>query len=179
MDRRGLSQTLVATLILGGVSTLGDWIWANYLEDGAIVPALVHGIVIFVVLAVVLGRASAADGATTRLLIALPPVGLGIAAVFYPLAAVTGYLAALVISWFSMWIGLATLGRWASRDDETTQRVLLRAFGAAVGSGFAFWTISSVWTNPSADPNYLLRLLAWTWAFLPGFAALILGRKAR
>ena len=41
------------------------------------------------------------------------------------------------------------------------------------GTGLAFYAISGIWTRPSPDgPNYVRNFLSWTFAFLPGFAAL-------
>ncbi len=53
-------------------------------------------------------------------------------------------------------------------------RTLLRGVSAAIGSGLAFWAISGIWTDPAADPSYLWRFACWTFAFLPGFLALLL-----
>lgn len=173
-----LKDIAISAIALGAISTLADWIWEHYLEDGALLPAIVHGVAIFIVLALVLGRSARTRNATTKLLASLPLVGLLLAAAFYPLAAITGYLTALILSWLAMWLALAILQSWASGRMETPSVICLRAAIAAVGSGLAFWTISGIWTDPPADPDYALRLLAWIWAFLPGFVGLLapLGR---
>jgi hypothetical protein len=46
-------------------------------------------------------------------------------------------------------------------------------------SGAAFYAISDIWTRPSpSGPNYIRHFFSWTIAFLPGFAALFLGRPS-
>ena len=47
----GLKAALGGALFLGALSTFGDWLWTHYLEDGAILPGVVHGAVIFLALA--------------------------------------------------------------------------------------------------------------------------------
>ncbi len=171
---RGLVPALVGSAALGAVSTLGDWIWANYLRDGDPIAGIVHGAVIFQVLTAVLAWAAGSRRALRRLLPSLPAVGVLLAAAFYPLAYVIGYLAALIVTWVAMWLALATLQRWARDGVESWNRTMLRGALAAVGSGLAFWAISGIWTDPTADPSYPWRFACWTFAFLPGFLALSL-----
>ena len=169
----GLGRATIAAAVLGLVSTLGDWLWARTIPDGAVVPGILHGLVIFAVLALVLGWAAGSRRTSSRLLGSLPPAGLLIAAAFYPIAGLTGYLTALLISWIAMWLALALLQGWARGGGETVARAIARGLLSAVASGLAFWSISRIWTDPGAAPSYALRLLHWTWAFLPGFAVLL------
>ncbi|MEM7048633.1 MAG: hypothetical protein AAF604_03195 [Acidobacteriota bacterium] len=173
----GIARAVVTALILGVVSSFGDWLWASFIPDGAVVPGIVHGVLIFLILALVLGRASGVAGATRSLLKTLPIGGLLIAAAFYPIAMVVGYLGGLLITWIAMWLTLATLLRRARGGRESRGRALTRGAIAAGLSGLAFWAISGIWTNPSAEPvNYLLRAAYWAFAFFPGFAALLVGQ---
>lgn len=175
---RALARTAVSSLALGVLSAFGDWIWARYIPDGAVLPGVIHGVVIFAALAVILGWASGRPGAIGRLLTTLPLAGLAIAALFYPLTGAMGYLPALLVTWILMWWTLAWLDRWARAGSEGSGVVVLRAAVAAVGSGLAFWSISGIWTDPSAaSTNLIWRTVLWTWAFLPGFLALILGHR--
>ncbi len=171
---RGLLPAVASAAALGAVSTLGDWIWARYLRDGDPVAGVVHGAAIFVVLAVVLGASAGSMRATLRLMLALPAVGMLLAAAFYPLAGVAGYLGALIVTWVAMWLSLATLQRWARGSAEPWEHTLPRGVMAAIGSGLAFWAISGIWIDPAADPSYLWRFACWSFAFFPGFLALLL-----
>ena len=51
----------------------------------------------------------------------------------------------------------------------------VRGLLAAVLSGAAFYLVSGMWTDHSTPPNYLRNLASWTFAFFPGFAALLWG----
>lgn len=174
--RRGALRALAAASLLGGFSALGDWIWARFIPDGAVVPGIVHGVLIFALLALALGAFSGRRRALPRLMAALPALGLLIAAAFYPLAYLVGYLGALLATWVAMWMGLALAQRWAVARGESLRRAAVRGGLAAIGSGLAFWSISGIWTDPSPEPDYWLRWVQWAYAFLPGFLALLLGR---
>lgn len=170
---QGFLSAFLSAATLGAVSAFGDWIWSRFLRDGDPVAGVVHGAVIFVVLAVVLGCSAGSRRATVRLLAALPIVGVLLAAAFYPIAWSIGYLPALVVTWVAMWLALATLQRWARGGAESLGLTLARGVFAALGSGLAFWAISGIWTSPSPDPSYLWRFACWAFAFLPGFVALL------
>ncbi len=84
-----------------------------------------------------------------------------------------GYLGALLLTWIGMWMTLALLQRWARSNPETVLRALVRGLIAAIGSGLAFWAISGIWTDPTLRTGYGVRLFYWSFAFLPGFLALL------
>ncbi len=177
MDKRqtGVRQAVIGALVLGAASTFGDWLWATRIPDGAVVPGVVHGIAIFGLLAVILASAIGTPLAWRRLLPALPLMGLVIAASFYPIAMLIGYIGGLLVTWMAMWIGLSYAHRWARAAGDGGNQALVRGVIAAVASGLAFWAISGIWTNPSAhaDPLSLDRFGRWVLAFLPGMAALL------
>ena len=106
-------------------------------------------------LALVLGGASGRRDAIVRLVVALPVAGLIIAAAFYPLARLAGYVGALLVTWIAMWLTLALLQRWA-HNVESLGTALMRGAIGAVASGLSFWAISGIWTSP--DPP------DWAWA---------------
>lgn len=170
----GLTHALVAAATLAAVSTLGDWVWARYLRDGDPIAGVVHGAVIFLVLAAVLAWSAGTGRAALKLLAALPVAGVALAAAFYPLARVMGYLGALVVTWVAMWLALSFLQRWARGTAEPFGRTAMRGGLAAVGSGLAFWAISGIWTGSSPAPSYPWRFVCWAFAFLPGFVALLI-----
>lgn len=169
-----LGAVLTAALGLGALSAFGDWLWTHYLTDGAIAPGVIHGVIVFLIFAVVLARHAGTRRAWKLLLPSLPLAGLLIAAAFYPIAYATGYLAGLMITWVAMWLVLATLQRIARGKTEDLKLTLGRGALAAVGSGLAFWAVSGMWTQPTpGEPNYALHFVYWSFAFLPGFAALM------
>ncbi len=175
--RPELSSAVIAAVALGALSTAGDWIWARWIPDGAVLPGVVHGVVFFAALAFALGGAARSREAMRRLLWTLPVAGLLLAAAFYPLAYAVGYLGALLVTWTLMWLALALLQRWARGGEESARRAVTRGLIAAVGSGLAFWAVSGMWTRPAGETGYPLRLVYWTFAFLPGLLALFLGRR--
>lgn len=175
--QRDLLLGVAAAATLGVFSAIADWVWARYIPDGAVLPGVAHGVVVFVLLALVLGWAASTVGATTRLLATLPIAGLLIAAGFYPAAYALGYLGALIAAWIAMWLSLALLQSWARGGAESKARGLTRGLIAAAVSGLAFWAVSGMWTNPAAHANYLLRFFYWTFAFFPGFVALLYGHR--
>ena len=166
--------------MLAAVSTFGDWLWTHYIPDGAVVPGVVHGAVIFLILGGVLAWGAGTWRAAARLLPTLPLAGVALAAVFYPLARLTGYVGALLVTWVLMWLTTAGLQRWARGGVESAGRTMARGVVAAVGSGLAFWAISGIWTQPSpTGPNYPWHFISWAIAFLPGFLALLTGQGSR
>ncbi len=175
----GILAALIGCGVLAAVSTFGDWLWTHYIPDGAVVPGVIHGAVIFLVMAIVLGQAAGSGLALRRLVPTLPAAGIVIAAVFYPLAHGIGYVGALLVTWVMMWLSTAGLQRWARQGAESLVLTLLRGAAAAIGSGLAFWAISEIWTQPDPNINYLWRFLCWAFAFLPGFLALLLAPRDR
>lgn len=176
---RDVSFSTAGALILAAFSTFGDWVWARYIPDGAVVPGIVHGIAVFLILAAVLAWSAGTRRGYRRLLPSLPAAGLLIAAAFYPLAGWLGYLGALLVTWAAMWLATVCLQRWARDRAETVGRTVLRGALAALASGLAFWSISGIWTDPSpTGPSYPWHFACWTFAFLPGFLALLVGQPA-
>lgn len=175
--KQGIANSFAGATLLAALSTFGDWLWTHYIPDGAVIPGVVHGAVVFLVLAGILAWSAGTRRAARRLVPTLPLAGMLIAAVFYPLAGVFGYVAALLVTWMIMWLSTAALQRWAREGAETIGRTLLRGTVAALASGLAFWAISGIWTRPApGGPNYLWHFACWGFAFLPGFLALLVGQ---
>ncbi|MEM6793894.1 MAG: hypothetical protein AAF725_07910 [Acidobacteriota bacterium] len=179
-----IGKGLAGAGVLGLVSAFGDWLWANYLQDGDPVAGVLHGILVFVILAGVLAM-SAPPGERRRafkvLMLGLPVAGGLIAAVFYPIAYLMGYLGALLVTWALMWLVTSWLNDRSRAQREPFGLTAGRAALAAVFSGLAFWAISGVWTSPPPEggPNYLWHFAAWSFAYLPGFLALLTARPSR
>jgi hypothetical protein len=167
----GLAASLVGALLLAALSTLGDFVWARWVPEHRMGFGLAHGTLLLLALGLYLGlvRRRAARGALSGAI-----VGLLAAASFYALAPLLGF-GAMFVSWMALWLGFAYVD--ARLGGAVRPRaVLVRGLLAAVGSGLAFYAISGIWTNHSpAGPNYPYNFLCWTIAFLPGFAALLLG----
>jgi hypothetical protein len=166
----GLAAALLGALLLGGLSTLGDFVWARFVSAHRAVFGLAHGTLLLAAVGLYLGalRRRALAGVLAGAL-----VGLLAALSFYTLAPLLGY-AAMLASWMALWIGFALVDA-RLRGGAPAREVVARGLAAAVGSGLAFWAISGIWTHPApGGPRYAYNLLCWTLAFLPGFAALLL-----
>lgn len=170
-------QALAGALALGILSTFGDWLWTHFIPDGAVIPGVIHGAVIFLMLAAVLSWACGTGRAWRVLLPSLPVAGIVVAAAFYPIAMTVGYLPALLITWIAMWLATSLLNNRARGGTEPFSRAFLRGTTAALLSGLAFWAISGIWTQPSpGGPNYLWHFACWSFAFLPGFLSLLMAQ---
>lgn len=169
--QRTLVHALLAAALLGAVSTLGDFIWANWQVRHRMVYGLVHGAAICLCIGAVIGARTGRLGMGAAL---GPLVGLLAAGAFYLLAPALGY-SAMFPAWMLFWICFAVLQARLS-GDRVMGPALARGLVAAVLSGVAFYLVSDMWTRPPrGGPNYPVFFLKWTFAFLPGFAALFWG----
>jgi hypothetical protein len=147
------------------------------------IHGVVHGAVIFAAIGLVLGLAARARQGTRSALVgravtAELALGVAISASFYPLYRWVG-LASLFITWMALWLGTARVERWLGAGVRSSGQALARGSIAAVLSGLAFWAVSGIWTEPAPDgPNLVWHLLCWLIAFVPGFAALLVDRRA-
>ncbi len=173
----GVRAALIGSLFLAILSTIGDWIWAQWIPAGKMIHGVVHGAVIFAALGLVLALSSNVRGLMGRAVGAELVLGIAISASFYPLYRWVG-LASLFITWMALWLGTALVARWLRAGAHSVVHALIRGTVAAVLSGLAFWAVSGIWTRPDPDgPNLAWHLLCWFFAFLPGFAALLVSRR--
>lgn len=161
------TAALAASLFLGVVATLGDFVWEYWNVRHTTLYGVIHGAVFC------LAIGSAIGVRTGRLIpgaVAGPFVGVLAAGAFYLLAP-TMRMAAMFPAWMLFWICFALLQRHLR--EEPMGRAIVRGLAGAVLSGAAFYLISGIWTDraPGA-PNYLRNFLSWTFAFFPGFLAL-------
>jgi len=80
--------------------------------------------------------------------------------------------------WFATWIALGVLNERLKGLGIKIRAALARGVLAAMGSGVAFYLVSGIWFP--FDPegwDYLVHFGAWTVAYLPGFAALLIAKK--
>jgi hypothetical protein len=172
----GWLASLAGALLLGALNTLGDFVWASLSLPHRPLFGFIHGAVLCLALGLYLGvrRRRPARGALGGAL-----GGLAAAGSFYALAPALGYHA-MFVSWVSLWIGFALLDARLLRGLADNREALVRGLLAAVGSGLAFYAISDIWLRPApGGPRYAYHFLCWTVAFLPGFLALLLGRRTR
>jgi hypothetical protein len=170
--RRGVLLALLGAALLGGLNTLGDFLWARFVRSHRMLFGIAHGALLFLVLGIFLGYVR---GRVLRGGLGGAGAGLAAALLFYVLAPLLGY-AAMFPAWMALWIGLAWLDARLLRSAPTGP-ALVRGLVAAVGSGLAFYAISGIWTRPSPGrPDYAYHFACWTFAFLPGFLALLVER---
>jgi hypothetical protein len=172
----GAGPVLAGSLALAALSTLADFIWATWITEHETVYGLMHGTVLFLALGLVLGIVAGRPlpGAVGGAL-----VGILGAAAFYLISPFIGF-SAMVVAWLGIWVGLAALYGWlrGAMQGGAARGVAARGVLAAIASGLGFYLISDIWRpfNPQGL-DYAIHFAAWTVAFLPGFAALMLARR--
>jgi hypothetical protein len=176
-------HAVAGAVALGALSTLGDFVWANWRVRHMMVYGIVHGIAIFLAVGLVLGARYKRP--VTGALLGIV-AGAAAAASFYVMRPVLGY-SAMFASWLLVWIALGAINRvlWVPRHASLMARAALRdaltrGLAAAVLSGAAFYAVSGMWApfNPQGLADYAEHFVRWTIAFLPGFAALFIGLDA-
>lgn len=167
-----IAPAVVGALATAAVSTFGDYLWANVLPHGQPIYWFAHAVLLFLTVGVCLGWPSrkpltGAVGAAA--------IGALATAGFYVLQPFMGYSAMFAL-FVAVWLGLGLLtGRVLQRVNM--RDVLVRSALAAGGSGLAFYAISGIWMP--FDPrgwDYARHFVYWTFAYLPGFAALLVRR---
>jgi hypothetical protein len=159
---------------IAAVSTLGDFIWAGLMLEHRAAYGLAHGSLLFLSIGLYLGSLAKRLGLGA---IAGGLIGFAAAGSFYLIAPVVGR-SAMFLLWFATWIALGVLNEYLLRRDIGIRAALTRGVLAAVGSGLAFYLVSGIWRP--FDPqgwDYLVHFGAWTVAYLPGFAALLVGKS--
>lgn len=183
--RNTLVAALTGAVLLGTLMTLGDFVWANWRVRHMAVYGVLHGMAIFLAIGLFLGGRT---GEALRGGVAGVITGAAAAGSFYLFAPVLGY-PAMFLSWVLVWIALGLISLWLTRRGAMRQHdakfitisvgaLLTEGFGrgivAALASGAAFYAVSGMWFpfNPTGW-DYAVHFGSWTFAFLPGFAALL------
>jgi hypothetical protein len=206
-----IGDAIGGALAIAAVSTLGDYLWANFLPHHRPIYGLTHGTLLFLAVGLYLGVLAhkAAIGAVAGGLL-----GFLAAANFYVLSPILGY-SPMFLLYIGVWLGLGLLngrmlrparrpngrpeflrydrrrtsGRPEGLPDDSSSaylplrprggfgEVLIRSILAAVGSGIGFYAISGIWFpfNPRGW-DYAVHFAAWTVAYFPAFAALLVRR---
>ena len=177
----GVTAAITGSLLIALLSTAGDFIWATWITSSRAVFGFAHGALLFLAIGLFLGSVAGRPAAGA---IAGGCVGALAAGLYYVLSPMLGF-SAMVVVWMAVWIGLAAIyGRLQARRIDAGNRhdmhinigaVAGRGLMAAVASGLAFYLISGIWRpfNPQGL-DYAVHFAAWTAAYFPGFAALLL-----
>jgi hypothetical protein len=172
---QGLVRALLGAVLLGALNTLGDFVWAGYVDAHRAVLGLLHGAALCLALGGYLG---ALRGRMPRGAVLGAAIGALAAASFYALAPLMGY-AAMFPAWMALWIGFALAdARALDAPARGWQEAIVRGVLAALGSGAAFYAISGIWTDPRpGGPELVRHFPRWCLAFLPGFLGLLATRR--
>ena len=169
-----MRNAIVGALLIAGVSTLGDVVWAGLQLRHRVMYGLAHGAILFSCIGAYFGslQKNALPGALYG-----GAIGLAAAGSFYLLAPVAGY-SVMFFVWAFVWIALAVLAGRILRAPEGSplalRSVLARGGLAMIGSGAGFYLVSGIWRP--FDPqgwDYAVHFLSWSVAYLPGFIALL------
>ena len=172
-SKQSLTAAIVGSLIIAAVSTFGDFVWATWLPQHRALYGMTHGTLLFCAIGLFLGTLAARPLAGAM---AGAVIGAAAAGSFYLLAPLVGYSAMFVV-WVGVWMALGLLYAGLSGTRINRREVLVRGAIAAAASGLAFYAISDIWRP--FDPtgwDYAVHFGAWTVAYFPGFAALLLAR---
>jgi len=173
---KALGRIVLGAAALGAISTLGDLIWALWLPRHQVHWGILHGALLCWFLGLVLGSLAIGRRAGWRMGLWELGVGSIAAGSFYLLAPWLGW-GAMFVSWMVLWLLTALVLKHLEKNGESAPMAFGRGALAAVLSGFVFYLISGIWTDPEpGGPNYLVHFGAWSLAFLPGFAALLFRR---
>ena len=172
-------KMVLGVFVVAAAATAGDYVWYTYGVSHSLSAGLVHGALLLTVVGAVLG---AAAGHTLKGLPIGALAGIGGAASYYALIAVTGgrtYGTAIPAAWVILWLLLAAFdGRWLRAPARRSwPSIATRGAVAAVIGGLAFLLVMNViWGRPPVGGrNYLVQWLAWVFAWAPGLLALTIG----
>ena len=172
----GMAASIAAALKMAGVSTLGDFLWADVLpRPHPPLYGVVHGAILFLVVGLILGSAARRPvaGATGAAAIGtLASVG------FYAFVPFAGYSVMFPL-WIVVWVALGALNENLHLRRVALRATLARGGLAAAGAGIAFYMVSGIWFP--FDPqgwSFAVHYCAWTIAYFPGFAVLLIRRPS-
>jgi len=168
-----MSTIVLASVSIAALSTLADFIWATWLPEHRAVYGFAHGLLLFCAVGLVFGVLARRPGAGAA---AGAAIGAGATGAYYVFSPLFGYTTMFVV-WFAVWMALGFSYARLSGGTDPRRVVLARGAMAAAASGLAFYLISDIWRP--FDPqgwDYAVHFAAWTFAYFPGFAALLLAR---
>lgn len=173
---RGWGSAALGAVLVAAVSTFGDFVWATWIPRHRPVYGLAHGTLLCLAIGLYLG---ALVGKPITGAVGGAMAGFLAAGGFYALAPLAGY-AAMFVLWMALWAMLAVLNGPVLRETRDVRLTLARGIAAAILSGLAFYAVSGIWLDFNRGGiNYPYHFVCWMIAYLPGFAALLLARRAR
>lgn len=163
-------QSIAGALIIAGVSTLGDFVWATWLPQHRAIYGLTHGLLLFLSIGLFLGVVSGRAASGT---LAGGLIGLLAAGSFYALAPLIGF-SAMFVAWIAAWLALGVLSARLYDPHFKIGEVLAKGSAAALLSGIAFYFVSGIWRpfNPRGW-DYAVHFGSWTLVYLAGFLPLL------
>jgi hypothetical protein len=170
-------RILLSIFFVAMVATVADYTWYTVGVEHRMMTGIVHGVVLLTAVGGVLGLAAG------RLAVGLPlgmAAGAGGALAYYALAPVMGGLGAMVAAWASLWVLLAFFdGRILRRGSTGPAAILTRGVLAAILGGLAFYlAVDMLWGRPPAGGrNYVVQFAAWTFAWAPGLAVVMIKKS--
>jgi hypothetical protein len=180
-----VQAAILGALALAALSTLGDFVWANWEVRHLALYGVLHGMALFMAIGFILGMRQGVNRAATGALLGVIAGALA-AGSFYAMRPLLGY-SAMFASWMLVWIALGIIGTMLATPDASMKaglllrRALTRGLAAALLSGAAFYAVSGMWMpfNPQGWGDYAEHFARWTVAYFPAFAALLVGTDAR
>jgi hypothetical protein len=165
-----LIPAVAGALLLAVLSTAADYVWFLGIPSHHWYSGVIHGAVLFAALGGYLGFRKGKFGIG-----ALGGIGSGVIAAgsFYVLAPLGGYNM-MVVSWFVLWIALATLQ--TSLEGETSVargvgRGIVTAIVAGLGFAVVLFQLYKGWPPPSFPA--IKHFVAWSMAYFPGLYVLL------
>ena len=122
LGRKTLMSALAGAVLLAALSTLGDFVWANWRVRHLMLYGVLHGMAIFLAIGLFLGGRT---GAPLLGGIAGVIAGAAAAGSFYLLRPVMGY-SAMFVSWVLVWIALGFINPWLTVRALTRRTRRLR-----------------------------------------------------
>jgi len=171
-----MRSAIIGAVLIAAVSTLGDFVWAGLQLRHRVIYGLTHGAILFLCMGAYFGFLQ-----KKTLVGALYGAAIGLAAAgsFYLLAPIAGYSVMFFI-WAFVWIALAVVvirllpTRDVPNAPASPYAPIVRGVLAMIGSGLGFYLISGIWRPfDPAGWDYAIHFFSWSFAYLPGFIALL------
>ena len=165
-----LIPAVVGSLLMAALSTAADYVWFLGIPSHQWYSGVIHGGALFLALGGFLGfrKAKLMTGAIGGI-----TSGILAAASFYVLAPLGGYNV-MVVSWFVLWIGLATLQTSLEGEMSVARGVgrgIITAIVAGLGFAVVLFELYRGWP-PASFPG-VKHFVAWMIAYFPGLYVLI------